>query len=201
MAFIAFRQMTRRPSGAGEVGPGVSQAIQLRVGELRQIFNSIDPSPFRERDLDPDCEEFIVSWARELPPDRPLRLEIRIEREKPPQEMLDAVGPAVRSHFEREADLQRLRLRRLAREARLALAIGLLVLVSCIGGATLVPSQTLGAFGEILRESLLIAGWVVMWHPLEVLLYGLWPVVRERRLLDRLGAAEVAIAFVGKTRP
>ena len=46
--------------------------IQLRVGELRQLFNSIDPSPFLERDLDPDCEEFVVAWARELPPDRPL---------------------------------------------------------------------------------------------------------------------------------
>ena len=33
-------------------------------------LHSIDPSPFRERDLDPDCEEFIVSWAREMEPDR-----------------------------------------------------------------------------------------------------------------------------------
>ena len=41
-----------------------------------------------------------------------------------------------------------------------------------------------GPFGGILTESLIIAGWVVMWHPLEVLLYGLWPVVRERKLLD-----------------
>jgi hypothetical protein len=39
--------------------------IQVRIHELRQLFNSIDPSPFRERDLDADCEEFIVSWARE----------------------------------------------------------------------------------------------------------------------------------------
>jgi hypothetical protein len=39
--------------------------IALRVGELRQLFNSIDPSPFRERDLDPQAEQFIVDWARE----------------------------------------------------------------------------------------------------------------------------------------
>ena len=29
-----------------------SGTIQVRVGELRQLFNSMDPSPFRERDLD-----------------------------------------------------------------------------------------------------------------------------------------------------
>jgi hypothetical protein len=38
---------------------------QGRVAELRQLFNAIDPSPFRERDLDPRAEEFIVEWARD----------------------------------------------------------------------------------------------------------------------------------------
>ncbi len=37
----------------------------VRVAELRQLFNAIDPSPFRERDLDPRAEEFIVEWARD----------------------------------------------------------------------------------------------------------------------------------------
>ena len=41
--------------------------IEVRVAELRQLFNAIDPSPFRERDLDPRAETFIVDWARELP--------------------------------------------------------------------------------------------------------------------------------------
>jgi hypothetical protein len=169
-------------------------AIQLRVGELRQLFNSMDPSPFRERDLDPDCEEFIVSWAREFSPDRPIAVDIRLDREEPSGSVLAEIGPAVRRHFEREASLQQLRLRRLVREGRLSLATGLILLVLCIGAATLVPVRSLGAFGEILRESLLIAGWVVMWHPLEVLLYGLWPVLRERRLLERLASAEVSLS-------
>jgi hypothetical protein len=168
--------------------------IQVRIHELRQLFNSIDPSPFRERDLDPDCEEFIVSWAREMPPDRALRVEIRIDRDQPPAELASAVPHAVRSHFEREAGLQELRRRRIVREGRLSLAIGLVVLILCVGAAALLPTDTLGTPGGILRESLIIAGWVVMWHPLEVLLYGLWPVVRERRLLERLAAADVQVS-------
>jgi len=95
--------------------PADTATIQVRIHELRQIFNSIDPSPFRERDLDPDCEEFIVSWARELPPDRPLRVEIRVDRERPPATLLTDVATAVRSHFAREASLQNLRRRRPAR--------------------------------------------------------------------------------------
>ncbi|HVY66266.1 MAG TPA: hypothetical protein VHH11_15695 [Gammaproteobacteria bacterium] len=165
--------------------------IQVRIRELRQLFNTIDPSPFGERDLDPDCEEFIVAWARELPPDRPVNIAIHVERERPAPELLAGVADAVRSHFAREAGMQDLRRRRILREARLALAIGLAALILCVSAATLVPTR--GTLGQILRESLVIAGWVVMWHPLEVLLYGIWPVVRERRLLARLAAADVEL--------
>jgi hypothetical protein len=177
--------------------------IQVRIHELRQLFNTIDPSPFRERDLDPDCEEFIVAWARELPRDRPLRIEIRIDRDRPPAALLADVVAAVHAHFEREAGLQDLRRRRMLREGRLSLSIGLAALMGCIGAATLAPWDAIGPLGEILRESLVIAGWVVMWHPLEVLLYGVWPVTRERRLLERLATAEVELTTLaeGDLRP
>jgi len=157
--------------------PTDGATIQLRIHELRQLFNSIDPSPFRERDLDPDCEEFIVSWARE----------------QPPAELAADVPSAVHSHFAREAALQELHRRRILREGRLSLAVGLVLLVLCEGTAALVPAAGLGTPGEIVREGLIIAGWLVMWHPLEVLLYGIWPVVRERRLLERLAAADVRL--------
>ena len=174
--------------------PGERSTIQVRIRELRQLFNSIDPSPFRERDLDPDCEEFIVSWAREMPPDRALTVDVHVEREQmPPGDLVADVSSAVRSHFAREASLQDLRRRRIVREGRLSLAIGVVLLVLCQGTAALLPSAMLGTPGDILRESLIIGGWVVMWHPLEVLLYGIWPVVRERRLLERLAAAEVRV--------
>ena len=52
-------------SSAGDTIPTESRVIEVRVGEVRQLFNAIDPSPFRERDLDPRAEEFIVEWARD----------------------------------------------------------------------------------------------------------------------------------------
>ena len=44
-----------------------SHHIELNLRDISQLFNTMDPSPFNERDLDHDAEEFIVSWARELP--------------------------------------------------------------------------------------------------------------------------------------
>lgn len=42
--------------------------IEVHVADLQQLFHSLDPTPFRERDLDPKAEEFIAGWARELDP-------------------------------------------------------------------------------------------------------------------------------------
>ena len=38
----------------------------------------MDPSPFREKDLAIEAEEFIVDWARELPKHEPLLLTIHL---------------------------------------------------------------------------------------------------------------------------
>ena len=38
--------------------------IELRLRNSLALFNSTDPSPFPEKDLDDEAEAFIVSWAR-----------------------------------------------------------------------------------------------------------------------------------------
>ena len=47
---------------------GHPHTISLKLRDVNQLFNSMDPSPFIEKDLDDDAEEFIVTWAQEFPP-------------------------------------------------------------------------------------------------------------------------------------
>ena len=56
------------------------EAIELRVNEVAQLFHTLDPFPFRERDLDREAEEFIVGWARELRIDQPIRIVVHYPR-------------------------------------------------------------------------------------------------------------------------
>jgi hypothetical protein len=44
---------------------GCVNTIEIKLQEFEQLFNTIDPSPFHEKDLDHDLEEFIESWAKE----------------------------------------------------------------------------------------------------------------------------------------
>ena len=66
---------------AGDPIPPKCSVIEVHVGELKQLFNSIDPSPFRNRDLDREAEEFIVGWAKDLPRDVALALVVDLDRD------------------------------------------------------------------------------------------------------------------------
>ena len=46
---------------------------------------------------------------------------------------------------------------------------------------------------EILCEGLVIGGWVVMWRPIEVLLYDWWPLVQKRKHIGRILAAQIEV--------
>src|SRR5512135_1624015 len=52
------------------------ELIELRVSDIAQLFHTLDPFPFRERDLDREAEEYIVAWARELPRPQPITIRV-----------------------------------------------------------------------------------------------------------------------------
>jgi len=59
--------MPRASASADDWSRGDARYKGPRGEERRQVFNAIVPSPFREGDLDPRAEEFIVESARDLP--------------------------------------------------------------------------------------------------------------------------------------
>ena len=161
--------------------------IELRLRSVDQLFNSLDPSPFIERDLAHEAEEFIVSWAREHSRDAQLRLVIHLGVAP------EAVVQAIRNYFEYHERLKRLELRELFRRGRSSLAIGLAFLTACLlVGRSIAPHDASPLLG-VLRESLLIGGWVAMWRPLEIHLYDWWPLLRAVRIDARLAAATIEI--------
>jgi hypothetical protein len=172
--------------------------IELTVQEVAQLFESLDPYPFRDRDLDKDAEEFIVGWARELPADHSLRIVVHLpEAQAQSHAALETAG-GINRFFSHRADAITRDLRELFRVGRMSLAIGVSVLVACVVAAqyaeTVIGSAPLG---RIVQESLIIMGWVANWKPLEIFLYDWWPLIRRRNLYRRLAAAKVDLKPLG----
>lgn len=171
-----------------------SSSIRLRLRDLAQLFNSMDPSPFPDRDLDSNAEEFIVSWARELPHSGELELIIHLEVSPPVQRAKDTEA-AVRQYFSSRAEMKMREFRHLMKRGRTSLLVGLAFLVACLGVSELLGTLGQGAASAIVRESLTIGGWVAMWRPLEIYLYDWWPLRDERRVLDRLARMKVRLVY------
>ena len=183
-------------AASGDTIPDGCTVIEVRVSELLQLFNSIDPAPFRERDLDPAVEEFIVDWSREAPTNAPLALLVRIDRPANSADGADVVREAIHEFFAQRAIAARRRLRRLFRYGRISLVIGLAVLTIFLVAAQFVFRRTGStALSGVFHESLLIGGWVAMWRPLEVFLYDWWPIRAESRLFDRLARMPVRLSY------
>jgi hypothetical protein len=182
-------------SCSGDELPQKCAVIEVHVPELKRLFNAIDPSPFRERDLDPKAEEFIVGWAKDLPTDAQLAFVVHLDR---PAGMPDegfTLRDAIHEYFRRQAERTRQRLRDLLRRGRTSLAIGIFFLAGLILIGNTLSRRLQPGIADIVRESLLIGGWVAMWRPLEVFLYDWWPVRNEARIYDRLATMPVQIKY------
>jgi hypothetical protein len=172
--------------------------IEVRIREIRQLFDAMDPSPFREKDLDPNAEEYIVESLKEHPSREPCALVVHLDQPTGLPDETDLITEAVRVHFARRALVFQRKLQRLMRRGVISLAIGIAFLVAIFGIVHLIR-QFLGegAVALLSREGLIIVGWVAMWRPLEIFLYDWWPILGEKRIRERLSRIEVKVVRGG----
>lgn len=176
--------------------PAAPAVIQLKLHELTQLFNSMDPSPFADKDLDSDAEAFIEGWAMEFPPRQPLTLVVHLDQapetaEADPRRFVEA---AIQNFFLNKTRDTRRELRDLMRNGQVSLLTGIAFLVTCLTAskaAGKVWPET--SFAEWIAEGLIIAGWVAMWHPLEIYLYGWVPIWRRLRIYRKMSRLRVQL--------
>jgi hypothetical protein len=168
--------------------------IELQVEKVGQLFDTLDPMPFREKDLDREAEDYIVGLARELPRKAPIRILIHMPPAEASGEHAQMLGQAVGRYFNYRAGALGNDLKELFRVGRYSLCIGLLMLAGCLtSGRIISRAMGPGEFSALFQEGLIILGWVANWRPIEIFLYDWWPIVRHRNMLRRLARAEIVI--------
>lgn len=164
--------------------------------DIRQLFNSLDPSPFIERDLDPNAAAYIVDWVRQsrAGAGTGVTIEIIMPEDAFAEAAQVDVGGAVKNFFEAREDDARHELKELFTVGRRYLGFGAVLLLLCLFASQAMRELGGGPWKEALRESFLILGWVANWKPIETFLYDWQPIVRRRRLYGRLASAKVRLA-------
>jgi hypothetical protein len=168
---------------------GSSATVSIHVRELAQLFNSLDPSPFWDRDLDRAAAEFIEEEFRDKQSADLWHLHVYAHEGATAAADLQT---AVENYYGRLAHSARLALREHLWMAQLALLGGVTIFLLSMG-ARGVLKGTLGYLPPMLDEGLIILAWLALWRPVEALLYGWVPFYRKRRSYERLAGIRVSV--------
>ena len=80
-------------------------AIELRLDRLARLYNSLDPSPFREKELDAAVDDYIIGSAEDLG-GHPMRLVVMLSE---PELRLTAPSDIVESIHNQDRKSTRLK--------------------------------------------------------------------------------------------
>jgi hypothetical protein len=180
------------PQQSGYRRDGETWLIEIRLRELRRLFNHLDPAPFREKDLDPAAAEYIEDAVREIGPRHPCKLVIHLHADERMSEDARMLPDSIAHYFEYRAHQTQVELRRLLRRGVMSLAIGLAFMFACL---SLMRSLGMAGNQELLREGLLIMGWVALWRPIEIFLYDWWPILTQRRRFETVARMPVEVRY------
>lgn len=195
----------REPDSEGLAAQATTQShreggvrnIELNLRDINQLFNTMDPSPFHEKDLDDDAAEFILSWAQEFHSEEPVALIVHLESLPDPATAQTLVESAVHHYFAYRARLNDLEFRRLMKQGRWTFVVGISFLALCFLIVELFRLRDYATSGSFLKEGLTIAGWVAMWRPLEIYLYEWWPLRRLGKILRKLSQMRIQVRKSG----
>jgi hypothetical protein len=190
-----------RTDGIAHKHEGGFALVELHLGTISQLFNSLDPSPFFEADLDKDATEFLVSSVQEIPSREPVK--VRVYCDKVPHSKHSALAAdAVRNFFKYRARLARLSLRKRFSIARWSMFIAFVVLFVVVLFQTLIDeawtdenseNTSRAVLWNTVHEGINVVAWVALWAPINMFLYDWIPTRREHATLQRLADAEVEI--------
>ena len=166
--------------------------VSIHVHSLAHMFNSLDPSPFWDRDLDRDAAQFIEEEFSEKLSAQTWHLHVHTQETEAPEAAAD-LQAAVEHYYERLAGSARYNLRNEIRLGQLALLAGLAIFLLSMTLRSLLTGAFHGAAPRMLDEGLIIIAWLALWRPAEWLVYGWVPLFRKRRLFERLAAIRVSV--------
>jgi len=183
---VASRALINRRHGQRV---GSTATVSVHVRELGKLFNSLDPAPFWDRDLDRAAAEFIEDEFRDKQSAEIWHLHVHVHEGDTSSTDLQR---AIESYYGRMANSARLALREHLRLGQLALVGGLTIFLLSMGARGIL-GRVLGHLPVLLDEGLIILAWLALWRPAEALIYGWIPFYRNRRLFERLAGIKVFV--------
>jgi len=167
--------------------------IEIKLTSIIQLFNSFDPAPFYEKEIDTEAEHYIVDTVEDFPAKTKFLIHIYLPPSLVGSPEANKIIPAIHNHFQYKMLVADRKFRAKFRFGRWSLLIGLSFLAIAITASELIATMTTSLLPQLLSYSLVIIGWAAMWEPVTVLLYELWPIIRMKKVYAKISTMEIEI--------
>jgi hypothetical protein len=166
------------------------QLIEIKIKKINQLFNSFDPSPFLEKDLDDDAFEYIVAAVEEHSLKTKQKIIIHLPKRELKNNPEQEIRNAIHHHFGYRKKLAERNVRHKIEEGQLSFIIGISFLAACLVASGVIFRGD-DLLSNILREGLIIIGWVAMWKPISNILYDWWPLNKEKKVYEKISKMDI----------
>jgi hypothetical protein len=167
--------------------------IEIKLSSILQLFNSFDPAPFHEKELDTAAEHYIIDTVNDFPHKTQFRIVIFLPPELAASEAAKKISPAIQNHFQYKTLVAERKFRSRLKYGRFTLVLGLSFLFFSLLVGQYILIVTSSFVSQLIAAALLIAGWAAMWEPVTVLLYELWPIVQMKKTYQKISTMEIDI--------
>ena len=168
--------------------------IEIKLSSIMQLFNSFDPAPFHEKELDSDAEDYIIHTIKDFPAKTQFKIIIHLPPDLATTEKGRTLDQAVHNHFGYRMLVAERDFRQKFKFGRISLLIGLSFLAIALLARQIIPPHLSDQLlAQLFADALLIFGWAAMWEPITILLYELWPIVQMRNIYKNISVMEIEI--------
>ena len=170
--------------------------LSLDENILKGYFNPQDPAPIYKRQLSHEFEQYMMNCIRAAKRDSLFNFKISYRNEQEKQ-YAEPLLYAIRKHFGEAKAITSGGFEKFKRRTYKLLFVSMAVVMICQGVIPLVLANKEGnSIQSGLRNSMDVLCWVILWKPIDRLIFQWTPYLKDISILDRLEKAEVVIAEI-----
>jgi hypothetical protein len=169
--------------------------ISVAIESYANIFNELDPAPFRKKDLDQDLRDYLEDSSVDIPLKYDVVLRFNVSGEAKNTEKEEKIRVGLKTYFSFVKDLLGDNIRK-SYEKSVVYVFGAFVLLSASYLLRLLLISNI--FFSILIEGITIGGWVFLWEAISTFAFRTRDVKNRCRQYKRLADAPIQFIYIQK---
>jgi hypothetical protein len=170
----------------------ISIFLSVNAESIPKYYNSNDPAPLYSRQLGHEFQEYLNTSVAYAKRHTTINYKVFCGESSSMRFLVDPLIKTIRRHFQIKKELKEAEFRKFKKRNYILLCISIAIVMFCQGILPLIFNQE-HRIHSMLSNALDVFSWVIMWKPIERLIFYWNPFLKDIMLMDKLAHAEVIL--------